>query len=221
MILLYEESFTDQTVLVLNHNLDRIDVSVRVVQEDGVRDGQVIQEANFNPADPRNSIIITLTSSLTGRALVVDTESTSILPVTVLQDFDTLLDVDASTTAVAPNWGDLLVVPLVVTGTGNHDVKISATLTGNGAGAAGAILRVVLRDGGTDTPIGIPGRLTSGGGQPIGNSAMNGRLENVAAGNYDVVVQGRVTTGTITVNASTNPAIQGLNINIQEIFNTG
>ncbi len=139
----------------------------------------------------------------------------------IVQDFDTKLAVDVSTTATAPNWGDLLVVPLVVGGSGDRDVKMSATVTANGSGATGAVLRVVLRDGGGDTVIGIPGRVVSGGGQPIGNSAMNGRLTNVAAGNYDVVVQGRIATGTLAINASTSPVVQGLNINIQEVFNSG
>lgn len=138
----------------------------------------------------------------------------------IIQDFDAQLAVDASSTATAPNWGDLLVVPLVVGGDTDRDVKISATMTASGAGATGAIIRVVLRNGG-DTVIGIPGRIVTGGGQPVGNTAINGRLTNVAPGNYDVVVQGRVASGSITINALSAPVVQGLNINIQEVFKSG
>lgn len=139
----------------------------------------------------------------------------------IVQDFDAQLTVDASSTANLPNWGDLLVVPLVVGGDGDRDVKMSATITASGTGAKDAIVRVVLRDGGVDTVIGIPGRIVSGGSQPIGNSAINGRLTNVAAGNYDVVVQGSVSSASIEINAASSPINQGLNINIQEILKSG
>ncbi len=139
----------------------------------------------------------------------------------IIQDIDAQLAVDASSTATLPNWGDLLVVPLVVGGDGDHDVKMSATITASGTGAKDAIVRVVLRDGGGDTVIGIPGRIVTGGSQPIGNSAINGRLTNVAAGNYDVVVQGSVSSASMEINAASSPVDQGLNINIQEIFKSG
>jgi len=83
MELLFQEAFVDQSSLTVNHNLDRIDVAVRIIQTGGIVDDAVISTAIFNPADPRNSIVITMTGQVSGRVQVLDTGNTVVYPSTV------------------------------------------------------------------------------------------------------------------------------------------
>jgi len=80
MILLFQEDFTNETEVIVNHNLNRIDVGVRVIGPEGAPQDAFISSAIFNPQDERNSIVVRFSSSASGRIQVIDAGSTVVYP---------------------------------------------------------------------------------------------------------------------------------------------
>ena len=70
---LFKDSFTNQSTITVNHNLNLLQVAV-IVNINGEARNDLIQSINPNPADPRNSIIINLISSQTGVITCVDSD---------------------------------------------------------------------------------------------------------------------------------------------------
>lgn len=80
MILLYTEDFSDLSEVTVAHNLNRIDIDIRVVQDGGLVDDQIVDIACFDPSDPRNVVIVKFVSSISGRIQILDIGSTIIYP---------------------------------------------------------------------------------------------------------------------------------------------
>lgn len=70
---LYRVSFTNQTIINVTHNLDRLQIGVLVRIGDEARN-DLIESITPDPANPRRGTIITLTSQQSGTIVLVDTD---------------------------------------------------------------------------------------------------------------------------------------------------
>lgn len=136
----------------------------------------------------------------------------------VVQDFDTPILVDVSTTAAPPLWGDLFEVDLTVGGTGTNIVSALCTASCFADGDP-ANIRLVLRDSlAVDQELTHPGYVFSNQNKDFGSGAISGSIESVVPGQYKVVLQANIVAGNFAIQALTDPQNQGANINIRELF---
>lgn len=70
---LFKDSFLNQSIITVNHNLNLLQIGV-IVNIGGEARNDLVQSVSPNPADPRNSVIINLVSSQTGDIACVDSD---------------------------------------------------------------------------------------------------------------------------------------------------
>ena len=70
---LYEVAFTSTSTVTVTHGLNRVQVAVLVRVGNESRN-DLISTVIPNPANPRNEVVVTLTSSQSGSVLVLDTD---------------------------------------------------------------------------------------------------------------------------------------------------
>lgn len=174
--------------------------------------------------DPQNPIPTAAVQDLDefmasiGWSFVQEDPVDAISDLCVVQDFDTRITVDVSTTAAPPNWGDLFAVALTVGGNGTNIVTALCTASCFADGDP-ATIRLVLRDDqGTDQELTHPGYVFSSQNKDLGAGAVSGSLGNLPPGQYEVVLQGNIVAGNLAIQAQTDPADQGANISIRELF---
>lgn len=68
---LFRQGFTSTDTISITHNLDRVQLGAMVLVG-GVSRTDLIDNIELDPADPRNSLTITLTSSQSGTVVLVD-----------------------------------------------------------------------------------------------------------------------------------------------------
>jgi len=153
--LLFEQEFSATDTIVVNHSLDRYKLAV-LVSVDGETDGNHIQDITLDSADPRNSLTVTLTSSLTGTIKIVDSGPCwATLPspaekAALPTGNPYVTTQDTSTTAIS-NSSDTIILSATLDNPNELPVKIMATIgildTGGGSPTSRNIVFKLFRDG--------------------------------------------------------------------------
>ncbi len=153
-----------------------------------------------------------------GFQYVEDNPSVPPCQICILQDFAVQLPSDVSTSAQSPNWGDLFVVPVSISGHGENRLKAICTASLKADGNA-AVLRMILRPvgGGPALNLSHVGYVFSSAASVYGSTSVSGTLTELVEGDYELVLQGQVGGGSISIQPVTDPDRQGANISIQEI----